>query len=62
MPITLESVAAFASSLPDVTVGLKWGNRTWVVGGRGFAWQRPFSKTDLRQDHRVGMAEVLGRS
>lgn len=43
----LDEVAAFVSSLPGVEVGTRWGNRTWTVGGRGFAWQRPFSKADL---------------
>jgi hypothetical protein len=47
MAMTIQSVGAFASSLPGVTVGTKWGNRTWMVGGKGFAWQRPFSKADL---------------
>ncbi len=45
----LDDVAAFASSLPDVVVGTKWGNRTWMVNERGFAWQRPFSKADLKR-------------
>ncbi len=45
----LEDAAAFASSLPGVVVGTKWGNRTWMVGERGFAWQRPFSKADLER-------------
>jgi hypothetical protein len=35
--------------LPGVTVGLKWGNRTWMVGERGFAWQRPLSKADVKR-------------
>ena len=35
------------SALPGVVVGTKWGNRTWMVGSKGFAWQRPFSKADL---------------
>ena len=45
----LEAVAAFADNLPDVTVDTKWGNRTWLVGKRHFAWQRPFSKADLER-------------
>src|SRR6185295_13479940 len=40
---------AFASSLPGVKVGRKWGNRTWMVSDRGFAWERPFSKADLKR-------------
>ncbi|MEJ7599060.1 MAG: hypothetical protein WKG01_14220 [Kofleriaceae bacterium] len=47
--MTLEDAAAIASALPGVVVGTKWGNRTWMVGDRGFAWQRPFSKADLKR-------------
>jgi hypothetical protein len=47
--MTLEAVDAFARTLPGVTVGAKWANRTWMVGDKGFAWQRPFSKADLKR-------------
>jgi hypothetical protein len=47
--MTLAEVDAFAMSLPGVTVAAKWGHRTWMVGDRGFAWQRPFSKADLKR-------------
>ena len=47
MAMTIDAVDTFASGLPGVTVGTKWGNRTWMVGDKGFAWQRPFSKADL---------------
>lgn len=47
--MTLDDVDAFATSLPDVVVGTKWNNRTWMVGNKGFAWQRPFSKADLKR-------------
>ena len=49
MPMTLEAVNAFAMNLPGVTVGTKWGNRTWMVEGKGFAWQRPLRKADLER-------------
>lgn len=45
--MSLDDAAAFATALPDVVVGTKWRRRTWMVGDRGFAWQRPFSKADL---------------
>jgi len=49
MSMTLADVDAFAMSLPGVTVAAKWGHRTWMVNDRGFAWQRPFSKADLKR-------------
>ena len=47
--MTFADVDTFAMSLPGVTVATKWGHRTWMVGDRGFAWQRPFSKADLKR-------------
>jgi len=47
--MTIDDVDEFVMSLPGVTVGAKWGNRTWMVNGKGFAWQRPFSKADLKR-------------
>ncbi len=46
--MTFDDVHALAMSLPGVTVTTKWGNRTWVVGDRSFAWQRPFSLIALK--------------
>ena len=46
---TLDDVARMASELPETTEGERHGNRTWFVGGRAFAWDRPFSKADIRR-------------
>ena len=45
----LDDVVAFVTALPGVVVGTKWGNRTWMVGDKGFAWERPFSKADIKR-------------
>ena len=47
--VTIDEAAELASALPDVTVGERYGNRTWMVAGKGFAWERPFSKADIKR-------------
>ena len=46
---TLDDVTRLASELPEVTEGERHGNRTWFVAGKAFAWDRPFSKADIRR-------------
>jgi hypothetical protein len=47
--MTVQGVAALARALPDVTEGSRYGNRTWFVDGKAFAWERPFSKADIKR-------------
>jgi len=47
--VTLDDVARLARKLPEVTEDERHGNRTWFVAGKAFAWERPFSKADLRR-------------
>jgi hypothetical protein len=46
---TLEDVTRLACALPEVIDGDRHGNRTWFVAGKAFAWDRPFSKADIRR-------------
>ena len=46
---TFDDVAMLAAELPGSTEDERHGNRTWFVAGRAFAWERPFSKADIRR-------------
>jgi hypothetical protein len=46
---TIEDVSDLALQLPQATEGARHGNRAWFVAGKVFAWERPFSKADLRR-------------
>jgi hypothetical protein len=47
--VTLDEVARMALDLPEVTEGERHGRRTWSVGRKVFAWERGFSKADIRR-------------
>jgi hypothetical protein len=48
--VSLEDAARMAIELPGVVEGEHHGHRTWSVpGSKGFAWERPFSKADIKR-------------
>jgi hypothetical protein len=47
--VGLDEVAAMALALPEVTEGERHGHRTWNVAGKTFAWERTFSKADIKR-------------
>ena len=49
MPATIDDVARIALELPEVEEILRHGSRTWTVAGKVFAWERGYSKADLKR-------------
>jgi len=47
--LTLDDVRRLAAALPEVVEGERRGTLTWAVGGKVFAWERYFSKADIRR-------------
>jgi hypothetical protein len=46
---TILDVEGILAQLSEVTESERFRNRTWFVNGKGFAWQRPFSKADIKR-------------
>jgi hypothetical protein len=46
---TLDDLARIALALPDVIEHEHRHGRAWSVGGTTFAWERAFSKADIRR-------------
>jgi hypothetical protein len=46
---TIADVQRVIATLPAVEEGSKWGNHSWMTGGKVFAWERAYSKADLKR-------------
>ncbi|HEX5495478.1 MAG TPA: hypothetical protein VFX70_12985 [Mycobacteriales bacterium] len=47
--MSVDEAARMALELPEAAEGERSGHRTWSVAGRAFAWERAFSKADIRR-------------
>ena len=47
--VSIDEAARMALELPEVTEDERHGHRSWSVGGKAFAWERQFSKADLKR-------------
>jgi hypothetical protein len=47
--LSVDDAARLATDLPEVDEGERYGNRTWSVRGKAFAWERPFTEADVRR-------------
>ncbi|MFK4089776.1 MmcQ/YjbR family DNA-binding protein [Kribbella sp. NPDC020789] len=46
---TLQDVERLVAELPGTEETARHGHRTWAVGGKAYAWERPYSKADLKR-------------
>lgn len=47
--MTFDDVAEIASGLPEAAEAEHHGGREWSVANKAFAWERPFSKADIKR-------------
>ncbi|WP_369371650.1 MmcQ/YjbR family DNA-binding protein [Promicromonospora sp. Populi] len=58
---TYDDVARLALALPETAEGLTREHRAWSVAGKKLAWERPFSKADIKRfgDEPVPVGPIL---
>jgi hypothetical protein len=59
--MTLDELAELALALPEVVEADRRGQRVWSVAGKSFAWERRFSKADIRryEDAPVPVGDIV---
>jgi hypothetical protein len=45
----IDDVSRIAATLPEVEEGERRGTATWAVAGKVFAWERPYTKADIKR-------------
>ncbi|GAB3860121.1 MmcQ/YjbR family DNA-binding protein [Nocardioides maradonensis] len=47
--VDIDDVARIVATFPEVEEGERRGNLAWSVAGKGFAWERPYTKADIKR-------------
>ena len=57
----MDDAKDLMTAMPETTEGTRYGRPTWFVHGKGFAWERPFSKADIKRfgDEPVPQGPIL---
>ena len=45
---TWDDVEAIAAGLPEPGTKVRWGNHSWSIRDKAYAWVRPLTKSDVR--------------
>jgi hypothetical protein len=54
MPASFDDVARIVATLPGAVEGERHGGRTWLVNEKVFAWERGYSKADVKRANAAG--------
>jgi hypothetical protein len=57
----MDDAKDLIAAMPETTEAIRYGRPTWFVHGKGFAWERPFSKADIKRfgDEPVPQGPIL---
>lgn len=49
-----DDVEAIAAGLPEPGTKVRWGNHSWTIRDKAYAWVRPLTKSDVRALSELG--------